>query len=355
MIAHRQALAFLLLLSSGLSFAGPREILIPTTAPTDQKDTLQCWAVSAVARFDALASHAKGSFVKLSPKYTVYTKTRAEVIGMILSKSAKKYQGALCEGCPDEDIYYEQGGILPDAVEAAKLFGVLPYEAYSGFPQNDEKMFRALNALIGAYAENPERYDKPRVRLEAEVTARVEAILAKALGGRPPEDFDFEGTHYTPLTFLVAVLPGFEHARGRELNFEKEAPREPSLTHPVAFDGRKYEAFATSDRALLLKTLKKALLRGEPVLLQYTVIDEEKTQTHGYIGFKINGQKPRAPDNNALEHYVLAVGAHFNKDGSFAEIYVKNTWDTQPGPRWGYQWMQPDYFYLISGVELPDS
>ncbi|MBI3556060.1 MAG: hypothetical protein HY074_07340, partial [Deltaproteobacteria bacterium] len=65
-----------------LGFAGQREVIIPTAPPTDQKDTLQCWAVSAVARFDAIASHVKGSFVKLSPKYTVYTKTRAEVIDL---------------------------------------------------------------------------------------------------------------------------------------------------------------------------------------------------------------------------------------------------------------------------------
>ena len=331
-----------------------REIIIPTTPPTDQKDTLQCWAVSAVARFDAIASHVKGSFVKLSPKFTVYTKTRAEVIRMILSRSAKKYQGSICEGCADESIYYEQGGIFPDAVEAAKIYGVLPYEQYPGFPQDDQKMFRALNTVIASYAEHPESYQRSGDELQAEVTARVERVLASFLGGKPPESFVFEGTTYNPGTFFTAVLPGYDHAGGRELNFDKTAPQKPAPTHPEAFNGKAYEAFSTSDHDLLLKVLKKSLLRGEPVLIQYIVIDEEKTQARGYIGFKKNHQKPKPPEKNALVHYVLAVGAHFNEDGSFAEIYVKNTWDTKPGPVWGYHWMQPDYFYLISAVELTD-
>ncbi|MBI3542727.1 MAG: hypothetical protein HY075_05565, partial [Deltaproteobacteria bacterium] len=141
--------------------AAPREIVIPTTPPTDQADTLQCWAVSATARLDVEASRAAGAPVKLSAKYAVYAKTRAEVVALVLARKLKLAYGQLCETCKPEPVYYEQGGIYPDAVQAAKRYGVVPEEAYPGFPEKDEELFRSLNRLLGGYAEHRERLERP--------------------------------------------------------------------------------------------------------------------------------------------------------------------------------------------------
>src|SRR5271155_5281955 len=81
-----------------------------TTPVTDQNDTLQCWAVAATARFDVAAAETAGHLVKLSARYAFYSKTLAEVIEHLFRKDFKLYRGQLCEGCPLEPVYYEQGG-----------------------------------------------------------------------------------------------------------------------------------------------------------------------------------------------------------------------------------------------------
>jgi hypothetical protein len=341
------------LLSVLSALAAEPEIIIPTVPPSDQNDTLQCWAVAITSRYDFIAGRALGGPVKLSPRYTVYSKTLGEVTQLILSRRMKKYRGILCETCKPELIYYEQGGVLPDAVEAAKVFGVMPIEAYPDFPREDERLFRALNALIASYAGNPDRYELPRDELRERVTNEVKAVL-NAFLGEPPRAFEFRGESYTPREFFAKAMPGWEDARARELNYNRRAPERPAPGYVSTFSGERYRKYTTSDHALLFDTLKKALKRGEPVLLQYITIDEDQTHAYGTIGFKSHGISPRRPEKNALEHYVLAVGARFDDSGNISEILVKNTWDTKPGPRWGYQWMQPDYFPLVDAVEIPD-
>ncbi|MGZ3686973.1 MAG: hypothetical protein ACXVBW_01650, partial [Bdellovibrionota bacterium] len=90
---------------------------ILTTPVTDQQMTLQCWAVSSTARLDVDSSQTAGFELKLSPRFTYYTKTRDEVIYKILHHQFSLYDGSLCETCAPEKIYYEQGGIFADAVE----------------------------------------------------------------------------------------------------------------------------------------------------------------------------------------------------------------------------------------------
>jgi hypothetical protein len=306
--------------------------LFAITPPTDQRDTLQCWAVSATARLDAVASRTVGHDLKLSPKYIVYMKTRAEVVRQIL---AGRFE------------HYEQGGIFPDAVEAAKQYGVMPEEAYSGFPREDAGLFRELNELIASYA-GKKRPSKARV------TGQVEKILAKHLAGKPPTTFAFEGESYTPESFFTTVMPGWDKARARELIYDRDAPRIPVRGRVTAFNGARYQTLRTSDRARLLAALRRSLERGEPTLLLYAVVDRERTEGDGIIGFEAHGARPRRPDKDAMEHYVLALEGRFDKRRRCAEILVKNSWDRRPGPNRGFHRIQRDYVPLITGVELVD-
>src|SRR5579862_2353355 len=102
-------LATLLILVLSNSALADRVSYLRTTPVTDQRDTLQCWAVASTSRFDVAAAETAGHLVKLSARYAYYSKTRAEMIERLLRKDFKLYQGSLCENCPPEPIYYEQG------------------------------------------------------------------------------------------------------------------------------------------------------------------------------------------------------------------------------------------------------
>jgi hypothetical protein len=319
-----------------------------TTPVTDQNDTLQCWAVAATSRFDVAVAENVGHLVKLSARYSFYTKTRAEVIEHLLRKDFKLYRGQLCEGCPLEPVYYEQGGVYADAVEAAKRFGVLPEEAYPGFPQSDTELFRRLNALIAEVQGRPGQPD------QAEVVGRVTALLDQYVGA-PPASFEFEGRRFDARGFFAAVLPGWQEAPALELNFHPGS-RERRTT-VAAFDGARYPALQTGQHARVMSLLERSLRAQRAVLIQYKVIDEEHTQRDGHIGFAINGLPvPRHVDWDSplvLDHYVLAIGARYSDDGRLLAVLVKNTWGTSPRENYGFHWLESDYFRLIEGVEVP--
>lgn len=318
-----------------------------TTPVTDQQDTLQCWAVAATSRFDVAAAEATGRLLKLSARYTFYAKTRAEVIEKLLRKDFKLYDGSICEGCKPEPIYYEQGGIYADAVEAAKRFGVMPEAAFPGFPAKDTALFRALNHLIAHYMEDGAQ---PK---QAEVVARVTALLDHYIG-TPPKTFDDQGTTYTPREFFEYALPGWANAGAVELNYTPTSHEGRTMVE--AFDGVKYAAYETANHDQLMGVLERSLRARQAVLIQYKVVDEDHTQHAGHIGFAIHGLTP--PDHidwdspELLDHYVLAIGARFGDDGSLKALLVKNTWGTSAEENYGFHWLEADYFPLLEGVEL---
>jgi bleomycin hydrolase len=334
-------------LLGGSSASADHVSYLRTTPVTDQGNTLQCWAVAATSRFDVAASRAAGKLTKLSSRYTYYTKTRAEVIERLLKRDFKKYEGTICEGCPSETVYYEQGGIYADAVQAAKRFGVVPEEAYPGFPSGDLRLFRELNKLIGHYMEDDTTASRD------EIVERVTALLDRHLG-KPPRSFVHDGERFTPQSFFEQYLPGWDRANALELNYAPGAPEARETTD--AFDGAKYPAVSTGDHDKLLATVERELRAGHAVLLQYKVIDEMRTQRNGHIGFAVHGLTPpkhvdwNSPD--ILDHYVLAIGTRLSDDGKLEAIYVKNTWGTAASENRGFHWLEADYFPLIEGVEI---
>jgi aminopeptidase C len=348
---------FLLLLTliSAPAHADPKITSLDVTPVTDQGDTLQCWAVSATARMDVDASRNAGHLVKLSSRYLVYTKTGAEVIRYILGGKFESYKGQLCENCADENIYYEQGGIFPDAVEAVKLYGVMPESAYGGFPKDDEALFRDLNALIAEYAAHASQVHFKDPALQNEVIHRVTSVMNRHWG-KPPEEFDFEGRHYNAQSFFAATLPQWKSSRALELNYPAARRRHRGKTE--SFDGTKYGAYRTNEQSELLRILAETLQAGYAPLVQYKVIDEDHTQADGSIGFASHGlKKPHSIDWNSreiLDHYVLAIGAQWSASGQLERLLVKNTWGTFARDHYGIHWIEADYLFLIEGVEVLD-
>lgn len=334
--------------------AGPLHM----TPVTDQGDTLQCWAVTATARMDVDASARAGRLLKLSPRFTVYAKTRAEVIDLILGAKFKTYRGQLSEGGPFENIYYEQGGVFADAVEAVKLYGAVPEEAYPGFPKKDEGLFRDLNDVIRDYARKAKAgqvdFADPAVREEVE--REVTAVMNRRWG-KPPASFEYQGRTFDPKSFLAEYLPDWQNPDAIELNY---APGNHDLKGTTkAFDGAAYRSYKTANHGKLMRVLEESLRAGLKPILQYKVVDEEHTQHNAEIGFEVHGlEKPahlKWNDKNILDHYVLAAEPEWDAQGHLRRLLVKNTWDTSQRANFGFHWIEADYFSLFEAVEIHPS
>ncbi|MDE2384077.1 MAG: hypothetical protein KGO53_05610 [Alphaproteobacteria bacterium] len=316
------------------------------TEVTDQGDTLQCWAVAIASRLDLLASRAAGVPLKISARYLFYAKTRAEVIIRLHAGKFEKHEEILCELCKPEAIYYEQGGVLADAVEAVTLEGAIPEAAYPGFPKEDEELFRDINRLFAEYDANP---NLPRD--EASTRPRIEAILDRHLG-RPPAEFKVQGATYDARSFAAKYLANLHEANATELNYWPGTKNEKTVEE--AFDGHAFVNYWTGNQQDIFKALEISLQNHEPTLISYWYIGEAHQRDR--IGFRVNGLKPPRRLNwdaaDLLGHYVLALRLKKGANGNIKAIYVKNTFGLTRKEGYGFHWLERDYFPLISGVEI---
>lgn len=304
---------------------------------------------------DVDASARAGRLIKLSARYTVYAKTRAEVIDLIIGGKLKPYRGQLSENGPLENIYYEQGGIFADAAEAVKLYGVMPEEAYPGFPKKDEALFRELNDIIRDYDHLAKagriNFNDPAIREELE--HRVTSAMNRHWG-KPPETFEFDGRSYDAKSFRSEYLPTWKNPDALELNYGPG--NHEGMGTVKAFDGTAYRSYKTANHGKVMRAIEESLRAGLKPVLQYKVIDEEHTQHNGKIGFAVHGlEKPthvQWHDPEILDHYVQLVQGEWDSDGRLVRILVKNTWDTSPRANFGFHWIEADYFSLFEGVEV---
>ena len=342
-------------LSGGPAPALNRNTAVPSgmTPVTDQGDTLQCWAVAITSRMDFAASQRAGFPLKLSSRYLLYAKTKAEVVYKIVSGNFSQFDGGLCESCASEPVYYIQGGTLADAVETVKMTGIMPEVAYPGFPKQDEPLFRQLNALFKAYALNP---NLPRDT--ASVTLKVSQILDRNLGP-PPKSFEFNGKTYTAQSYMTAFLPGWQHAGAVELNYWPGHAREKTIEH--AFNGSPYVSYWTGNQKDIIQVLKMTIEAHRSALVGSWYL--EAAYQRNEIGFHVNGVAPPRRfnwnDPNQLDHYMLALGAsHVAKDSldnpNIDRLYVKNTFGTTARDGYGFNWMEKDYFPFLLSVEIND-
>jgi hypothetical protein len=347
-----------LVIVSGLILSGAASADIGFTPVTDQQYTLQCWAVSISARLDVSASRTAGKLLKLSPKYLVYAKTRAEVLDLILNKKFELYEGLLCEECEHEQIYYEQGGILLDGIETARVHGVMPEVAYGGFPEEDSKLFHELNQFIAGYAALADSADFSSRQFKKQLDRDLSALLDKYLG-HPPDAFEFEGKRYTPRTFFNAYLPDWRKSKARELDYAPEAS--DGRSNQEAFNGSKYLVYTTGNHDRLMAVISETLKAGEPALLQYKAYDDYHTQDKGHIGFAVQGIPVVAPTValwNSLEvmtHYVLAIGGEWDQaTGQLTRIMIKNTWGVSAEENYGFHWIETDFLPWMEAIEIHD-
>ena len=101
-------------------------------------------------------------------------------------------------------LNFGQGGALPDVIDMYAKYGMVPYEAYAGLNYGTDinrhgEMESLLVSMLDAVIENRNRQLSP-VWKEA-----ISGVLDVYLG-QYPEEFEFRGNTYTPLSFAETYV-----------------------------------------------------------------------------------------------------------------------------------------------------
>lgn len=181
--------------------------------PTSQGATNTCWCFSTISFFESEIYRIHGKKVRLSEAYTVY--------GEYLER-AKKFvrergNSAVAEGS-------EANAVTRDW----KLYGCVPWEAYSGLKPGQK--FHDHSKLIAEVASYLDHLKSANAWNEEEAVETVQSILNYHLGVSP-EKFTVEGKEYTPQSYLhdylkinpddyVDVLSYMQQPFGQQVEYE---------------------------------------------------------------------------------------------------------------------------------------
>ena len=155
---------------------------------TSQGNTGSCWCFSTVSFYESEVYRMQKKEVKISEMYTIYWEFVEKARGFVQTRGVSNFsQGS--EGNAVARMY--------------NLYGTMPREAYDGLIDGREyyshaDMFKEMNN----YLKGVKRANNWN---EEAVLATIKSIMNHYMGV-PPTEFDYQGVHYTPKTFLKDYL-----------------------------------------------------------------------------------------------------------------------------------------------------
>ena len=157
--------------------------VIPTTPVKNQNKSGTCWCFAGTSLLEEDVLRRGGPELDLSEMYWV----RQNYI-----EKAKKYMRM------DGTINFAQGGGFADVMDAARDYGAMPEDVYSGLNYGEEKhshyeMADALKAYLDAIRGGKRNLTDSWLK---GFTAILDAYL-----GEVPEEFTYKGKKYTPQSF----------------------------------------------------------------------------------------------------------------------------------------------------------
>ncbi len=161
--------------------------LVPSEAPESQGITGTCWSFSTTSFFESEIYRLQQKHIALSEIHTVYWQYVEKAKEFVRTRGAS---------------LFDEGSETNAVQEMMKQYGVVPAAEYDGLPgdlpYHDHSIMVAemKNYLKGIAAGNAWN--------EQEVIATIRSIMAHYIGA-PPEQFQYEGKNYTPLSFLQEV------------------------------------------------------------------------------------------------------------------------------------------------------
>lgn len=156
--------------------------------PVSQGNTNTCWSFSTTSYLESEVFRITGQKVKLSPIYTVYCEYLERAREWVRTRGNMNF-GEGSEGNAVTKIW--------------KLYGALPYEAYTGLLpgqtfHSHEKMFNELKSYVEFVKQN-NLWD------ENAVIANFKAIMNHYIG-EPPATVTLDGRTYSPKEYIAQVL-----------------------------------------------------------------------------------------------------------------------------------------------------
>lgn len=181
--------------------------------PTSQGSTNTCWCFSTTSFFESEVHRLYGKKVRLSEAYTVY----GEYLERARRFVRERGNSAVAEGS-------EANAVTRDW----KLYGCVPWEAYSGLKPGQK--FHDHSKLIAEVASYLDHLKSANAWNEEEAVETVQSMLDYRLGV-PPGKFMVEGKEYTPQSYLndylmihpddyVDVLSYMQQPFGQQVEYE---------------------------------------------------------------------------------------------------------------------------------------
>jgi len=155
--------------------------------PVAQYRTGTCWSFCATSFFESEVFRLSGKKIKLSEIHTVYYEYVEKVRYFIRQRGDYDFG----EGSEDNAV-----------VRIMKKYGMVPFDAYPGYIDDEKHDHARMSDEISAYLSYVKDND---LWDEDQVTAHVKLILNAYLG-EPPAQFAYEGKTTTPPEFLRDVL-----------------------------------------------------------------------------------------------------------------------------------------------------
>jgi len=164
------------------------DVEYPRTAVKSQGSSGTCWCYSATSFLESEVQRIGKPEVELSVMYTVRNSYIDKADQFV------RWNGK-CE--------FGGGGADHDVTNSIKKYGIVPWSVYTGNEIKENgvihnEMDGVLRAYVDAIVRNPN--GKLSTAWKAGFTNLADAYL-----GKVPENFEYKGTSYTPMTFAAAL------------------------------------------------------------------------------------------------------------------------------------------------------
>jgi len=169
------------------------EVEYPRTPVKSQGSSSTCWSYSTTSFLESEMIRIGKPEVELSVMYTVRN-TYIDKAEQFIRWNGK------CEFGP--------GGADHDVTNSIKKYGIVPWSVYAGNEIKEKsvihnEMDKVLRAYVDAIVKNPNKIIS--TAWKTGFTNLVDAYL-----GKVPENFEYNGTSYTPMTFAAYTGLNFD-------------------------------------------------------------------------------------------------------------------------------------------------
>ncbi|MEC3907954.1 C1 family peptidase [Tamlana sp. 2201CG12-4] len=157
-----------------------------------QGRTGTCWSFSTTSFLESEIIRLTGKRIDLSEMYTVRNTYYDKAWNYIMRQGKTQFS---------------EGGLAHDVLNSVKKYGLVPNEAYTGLNNqavghNHAELISILKSTLDTYISKPDKIVSPKWK---QVTAHILDIYL----GEKIDSFVYEGTSYTPKSFLeyTKIIP----------------------------------------------------------------------------------------------------------------------------------------------------